>query len=562
MAKKTASARMLQTLVEVDAVNPDLGHFLRFCLYHATTVDRAHWGAYYTHAAHNLTADEPQLAVDLSLGKYLGGGADIKEKRRLRRAVMLAKRAITNETLDATSKATKNMTVVRLQGELNGVWLACKSAAVRQIIDFVVQRGMGQEYHRFFTALPQGEQDECLEAISDGLYQGEDSTEKFAADARATLLVLMRLNRAGAPPTGTLVWLRAQKATVVGLALPLLKTRIRAEWRGVLDRQPENVAMQTVLTTDFVPAPLTFMQGTSVHPMDGVVPPAADWTVTDMNALALPLISKIGFKQRMTHEVGALDLVEIDSTTRGADIYFLPWKAGRVIRMTIPANAGPSVFFTAAINGCSVFVTGTAQSPTIYHGGLEDELNKKFLDASDPNLFAPASAGDSARFWRNLVKKLDGLVDTDILGEVNRNHYVKRTVAPQPLSTLTNAPITERGVTYEATLVGQPAIDLKKMMVWGCVFGVRAVNGDWSFYLQENATAYYLDRATGDHFGTSRPIRVSRIFPTPAAILQASPANYANLHPNCNFVQVWNGTGTVIPAPVTPSRQVLKNVHW
>jgi hypothetical protein len=562
MAKKTANARMLETLVEVDAVNADLGHFLRFCLYNAGTVDRAHWGAYFTHAAHDLTADEPQLAIDLSIGKYLIGGGDIKEKRRLRRAVMLAKRAITQEALAVTSKATKNMNVVRLQGELNGVWRSSKSAAVRQITEFVIRQGTGQEYFRLFNALPQPEQDACLEAISDGLYQGDDSTEKFAADARATLLVLMRLNRANPPQAGTLAWLQARKATVVGLLLPALKNRIRAEWRGLMDRQPENVAMQTILTAHFLPGPMAFMQSRSVHPMDGVVPPAHDWTITDMNALNVPLISRVGFALRSSHEVGALNLVAIDSATRGSDIYFLPWKSGRVIRMTIPAAQGPSVFFTAAINGCSVFVTGNAQTPTVYHCGLEDELGSAFDDDSDPNLYVPASTGDSARFWRNLVKKLDGLTDTDILGEVNRNHYVKRTVAPLAPSTLDASPITERGVLYETTITGQAGIELKRLMVWGCVFGLRAPNGDWRFYLQENATSYYLDRANGDHFGTSRPIRVSRIFPTPTAIIQASPSHYANLHPNCNFVQEWNGTGALIPAPLTPSLHVLKNVHW
>ena len=55
-------------------------------------------------------------------------------------------------------------------------------------------------------------------------------------------------------------------------------------------------------------------------------------------------------------------------------VYWLPWNtAGAAIRLTIPArsaaNPGPDVFFTAAINGCSVFFQGTPQNPTIYHCG-------------------------------------------------------------------------------------------------------------------------------------------------------------------------------------------------
>jgi len=560
MAKKTPDARMLETLGELDEVNRDIGYFIRFCLYHADTVDRLHWGPYYTHADTNLTADERTLANDLSMGDHIGPSWT-KEKRRLRRALMLVKRAIWGQAVTLTREQTKKMSASRLKMELNGAWKSTKNAAIQQVLDFSLYIGARQQFAPIFNRLTTQEQDACLEGVSSGLFQGDTSTDKFAADARAALLVLRRLNRTQVPFQGTVRWMDEIKITLQNDSIPTLKIKLRDEWRRLLDSQPENVEMQQVFQEFLAPGPLQFMQRVSVHPMDGAVPLADRWTITDMNALNLPLETRIGFLPRTLREVGALDLVGIESVTRGADIYFLPWKPFRIIKMTIPANAGPGVFFTAAINGCSVFITGNAQSPTVYHAGLEGELKDSY-DGDDDDLRPAVNDGNSALFWRTLIKKLEHLSNGDILGEVNRNHYVKRTIAPLAPSIISGDPITERGVAHETALSHQNNIDFKKLMVWGCVFGLRAPNGDWSFYLQENATAYYNDPANGDAYGTSRPLRVNRFFPTPNAITKLSPSGYANLVPNCNFVTTWDGVGTPIPNPFTTSKYLLKNVIY
>ena len=77
-------------------------------------------------------------------------------------------------------------------------------------------------------------------------------------------------------------------------------------------------------------------------------------------------------------------------------IYYLPWCPGKVLDLTIPAKnalvASPDIFFTAAINGCSVFIQGTPANPTIYHAGGN-----------------PVQAGrDTAKVWRQLDAALDG----------------------------------------------------------------------------------------------------------------------------------------------------------
>src|SRR5580698_6670919 len=102
---KLPNVRMTDTLNEVDAVNPDIGHFLRFCLYNAGTVNDV-WGGGYLHIRNNKIADEPTLATDLALGKYVVHSDTNKEIRRLRRALMLLKYVANGIPVATTRNAT------------------------------------------------------------------------------------------------------------------------------------------------------------------------------------------------------------------------------------------------------------------------------------------------------------------------------------------------------------------------------------------------------------------------------------------------------------------------
>lgn len=75
--------------------------------------------------------------------------------------------------------------------------------------------------------------------------------------------------------------------------------------------------------------------------------------------------------------------VDISETRRAnsAPLYYLPWVRDQVVRMTLRTSTKaptevqgtdgaalePNFFLTAAVNGCSVFVEGTPDQPTVYH---------------------------------------------------------------------------------------------------------------------------------------------------------------------------------------------------
>jgi hypothetical protein len=96
-------------------------------------------------------------------------------------------------------------------------------------------------------------------------------------------------------------------------------------------------------------------------------------------------------------------------------VHYLPWYDQKIISLTIPPmppnGGGTRYFFTAAINGCSVFFKGTPQSPTIFHAG-----GKTVKPGSDPK--------QGAEFWREMMKTRTETKTGKTLGEVNKTMYV------------------------------------------------------------------------------------------------------------------------------------------
>lgn len=214
-------------------------------------------------------------------------------------------------------------------------------------------------------------------------------------------------------------------------------------------------------------------------------------------------------------------------------VYYLPWDNQKSIRLTIPqmvpGDGTPDIFFTAAISGCSVIFQGTSQSPTIYHCGGDTGFGNNY--------------GGSARFWRAVVDEFiadDAANNRPNLGQrrnesVDKRDYVKQ-VGVMDTSTIggvtTTGGSTQRAVNYKNTLVAQhPDMVIEDVAPWGCVLGRRDVNGDWTFYLQKNATVIYhavkkrflRKNKHSTSYNVSRPLVVREVFPRGAhhACIQA-----------------------------------------
>lgn len=160
-------------------------------------------------------------------------------------------------------------------------------------------------------------------------------------------------------------------------------------------------------------------------------------------------------------------------------IWFLPWASDKIVQMQIPERprhherdddpASPDIFFTAAINGCSVFVKGGSRSPVVAHAGTET---------------GTPYGGDSAGFWRALfaVSEMQyGGTSSRFTGEVNNTMYVNDTGISKELHTV-NVENYKRWLDARVP----DGTTIEEVKPYGCVFGIR-YGRLWSFYLQENA---------------------------------------------------------------------------
>lgn len=155
--------------------------------------------------------------------------------------------------------------------------------------------------------------------------------------------------------------------------------------------------------------------------------------------------------------------------------YFLPWLNNAIISLAIPAydstqplGTNPRYFFTAAINGCSVFVKGTPQSPVVYHAG------------GNTGTKSPQAG---AKVWRDLMQSHNQTQGV-LAAEVNKTMYVtdktNKAKGTQHSREFTQWMESNLGGTYL----------IEDVAPTGCVMGVRE-GGAWTFYLQENITVTY-----------------------------------------------------------------------
>ncbi|HEX5435945.1 MAG TPA: hypothetical protein VFW98_02210 [Gemmatimonadaceae bacterium] len=216
-------------------------------------------------------------------------------------------------------------------------------------------------------------------------------------------------------------------------------------------------------------------------------------------------------------------------------IWFLPWSSKRVLKLKIEdasrstltpfgtspaplASSGiaplpnPGIFFTAAINGCSVFAVGGTRDPNVYHAGITGSL-----DQSMPTAAFNALGGTSEAVWHSLVEGAYFSAAGDItpktaaqhkhgttkqarhahFGEVNRSDYVaERLPSGAVLSRGTlpgGAPklTTSKAIEIEKRIERKTGVTDVEVNPWGAVFGLRDSTGSWSFYLVKNAIVSY-----------------------------------------------------------------------
>lgn len=255
--------------------------------------------------------------------------------------------------------------------------------------------------------------------------------------------------------------------------------------------------------------------------------------LAQMNPGAKIAYVKLTLAPRGTNTNEGGDTLQVDASAVAAPgydpVYYLPWDtSGASIRMTIPpqgpANNDPNVFMTAAINGCSIYFQGTRDNPTVYHSGGTTN-------------FAKEQINETVGFWDALMDEFQDYDQTNNInlgalanGSVNKTHYItdpntQKTATNTFTGTTMHSYSTKRALKLKSKLKTQYAaskLTVREIFPWACVLGRRDGNGDWTFYLQENASIQYsqVERSLPNLFAgkkvlrtVSRPMITWEVFP-------------------------------------------------
>lgn len=266
----------------------------------------------------------------------------------------------------------------------------------------------------------------------------------------------------------------------------------------------------------------------TVRSTEGPFAASADWTklkyeqsgdMLGFIEMSVPRIEEFvgaaSFKVKLAAEIArATDVANL------IPCWWLPWLSRHIIKIKIASLAtaptinlggtkgsvpNPGLFFTAAINGCSVFAVGDARAPSLYHAGLTGSLEKALGAPEFRRL-----GGTSEAVWRQLLGRAGTAKQ---IGETNRDRYVAQRTSPTAAEESRymsgenfDKYTTLEALRLEANLNRRNDITGVTVIPWGAVFGIRDDAGSWSFTLVRNATVTYYYLVRKKKFVFSKPV--------------------------------------------------------
>lgn len=168
----------------------------------------------------------------------------------------------------------------------------------------------------------------------------------------------------------------------------------------------------------------------------------------------------------------------------------------RMSVLTDLANLRPRIFFTAAVNGCSVFVEGTEEQPVVYHANAMGHLFG-FDEVDSGELFQRLRAEKIHQMEKRYREfsashkkgpRGPGIFSVKPPGEVNPTHYLAAVQDPRFRSWFAEEAhaIAKKWVqdTERTRYLWTSLKDLQLEEGIGTVYGVET-NGKWQFFYQK-----------------------------------------------------------------------------
>ncbi|HEX6052512.1 MAG TPA: hypothetical protein VFZ21_24780, partial [Gemmatimonadaceae bacterium] len=192
--------------------------------------------------------------------------------------------------------------------------------------------------------------------------------------------------------------------------------------------------------------------------------------------------------------------------------FYLPYQQDSNHRITLHDRSGlvnPDFFITDIVNGCSVYVEGTATKPTVYHLNAISTLPKKKASDLTPISLMPKYADNRKLFergWQLKWETMDARVRTDApppsstAGLASRNTFKVEApdyqVWPGPPTSAFLASLSQLQAQCRIPrLIGTDTVDeLDLQTSEGTVFGVRE-GTTWRFFVQKKVLVSLIHHA-------------------------------------------------------------------
>lgn len=217
-------------------------------------------------------------------------------------------------------------------------------------------------------------------------------------------------------------------------------------------------------------------------------------------------IAFIKLRPNEKNEIGAITFTvktpaELKTTASRAGwiaVWWLPWQSGHIVKIKIRSNVtdpvincgtgidpvnNPPIFFTAAINGCSVYAVGNTQNPSMYHGGVDGPMAVR----------NPTELTEDA--WRRLVgahagSNMQGIGKHNYISEMKPVNKWSNPLTPDDKNDRTSFE-TSASRAFATNLEQRGNLTNISVSPWGMVFGLRDVADNWQMTLVKNAFVSY-----------------------------------------------------------------------
>jgi hypothetical protein len=183
--------------------------------------------------------------------------------------------------------------------------------------------------------------------------------------------------------------------------------------------------------------------------------------------IALPLVGQVGQIKKMGFtEDAAMGSVpakcNMTKDYSAEDVYVLDWKADKIYHTKLGNQA--KYFATARVNGCGVIIGGDRNAPTVVHANIS------------PDSVYPENAGAYAA-WSTAQDKAEHQtqLSTREKHDAWARYYANLAIKLR----------TDNRISSDTISVVDPRI-YQADGSYGRIFGIRADNGDWTFYLNRD----------------------------------------------------------------------------